>query len=79
MIKSLLKKLIPAKYWEAQDSYYHLYLNNHAGTYYSQEGEDILLNRIFGKQRDGFYVDVGSHHPRRFSNTHYFSKKVGEE
>jgi len=75
VIKSLLKKLIPTKYWEAQDSYYHLYLNNHAGTYYSQEGEDILLNRIFGKQRDGFYVDVGAHHPRRFSNTNYFYKK----
>ena len=75
MIKSLLKKLIPRKYWEAQDSYYHLYLNNHVGTYYSQEGEDILLSRIFGKQRDGFYVDVGAHHPRRFSNTYHFYKK----
>jgi len=75
VIKSLLKKLIPVKYWEAQDSYYHLYLNNHAGTFYSQEGEDILLSRIFGKQRDGFYVDVGAHHPRRFSNTYHFYKK----
>jgi FkbM family methyltransferase len=75
VIKSLLKKIIPTKYWEAQDSYYHLYLNNHAGTYYSQEGEDILLNRIFGKQRDGFYVDVGAHHPKRFSNTYSFYKR----
>jgi len=75
VIKSLLKNIIPTKYWEAQDSFYHLYLNNHAGTYYSQEGEDILLNRIFGKQRNGFYVDVGAHHPRRFSNTYYFYMK----
>ena len=78
MIKSLLKKLIPTKYWEAQDSYYHLYLNNHAGTYYSQEGEDILLNRIFGKQRDGFYVDVGAHHHDVFQTLIIFTKKVGE-
>ncbi|MFT4801330.1 MAG: hypothetical protein ACI93N_001101, partial [Flavobacteriaceae bacterium] len=41
---------------------------------YSQEGEDILLNRIFNPQvnASGFYVDVGAHHPERFSNTFYF-------
>jgi FkbM family methyltransferase len=75
MIKSLLKKLIPTKYWETPGSFYHLYLNNHAGTYYSQEGEDILLSRIFGEQTEGFYVDVGAHHPRRFSNTCFFYKR----
>ena len=75
MIKSLLKKLIPTKYWETPNSFYHLYLNSHAGTYYSQEGEDILLSRIFGEQTEGFYVDVGAHHPRRFSNTCFFYKR----
>ncbi len=44
---------------------------------YSQEGEDILLKRIF-EYRDigsgGFYVDVGAHHPYRFSNTYFFYK-----
>jgi FkbM family methyltransferase len=75
MIKSLLKKLIPTKYWETPGSFYHLYLNNHAGSYYSQEGEDILLSRIFGEQAEGFYVDVGAHHPRRFSNTYLFYKR----
>ncbi|MGK7874690.1 MAG: FkbM family methyltransferase [Xenococcaceae cyanobacterium] len=39
---------------------------------YSQEGEDMLLSRIFEKQETGFYVDVGAHHPTRFSNTYYF-------
>ena len=72
MIKTLLKKLIPTRYWETPDSFYHLYLNSHAGTYYSQEGEDILLRRIFGDQTNGFYVDIGAHHPKRFSNTCYF-------
>jgi len=72
MIKTLLKKLIPTRYWETPDSFYHLYLNSHDGTYYSQEGEDILLRRIFGDQTKGFYVDVGAHHPKRFSNTCYF-------
>ena len=42
MIKSLMKKIIPVRYWEDPKSYYNLYLNSHANTYFSQEGEDIL-------------------------------------
>ena len=42
MIKSLMKKIIPARYWEDPKSFYHLYLKSHAGTFYSQAGEDIL-------------------------------------
>lgn len=32
----------------------------------------MLLARIFEGQERGFYVDVGAHHPQRFSNTYYF-------
>ena len=39
---------------------------------YSQEGEDLVLNRVFGGRRRGFYVEVGCHHPFRFSNTFLF-------
>ncbi len=39
---------------------------------YSQEGEDLILRRIFHSRATGFYVDVGAHHPRRFSNTFHF-------
>ena len=42
---------------------------------YSQEGEDLLLNRIFSNKNKGFYIDVGAHHPIRFSNTYLLSKK----
>jgi len=37
----------------------------------SQEGEDIVLNKLFGFNKDsrGLFVDVGAHHPCRFSNT----------
>lgn len=42
---------------------------------YSQEGEDMVLRRVFEHQETGFYVDVGAHHPKRFSNTYYFYKK----
>lgn len=44
-------------------------------TSYSQEGEDCVIQRFFEGQNKGFYVDVGAHHPKRFSNTYMFYKK----
>ena len=41
-----------------------------------QEGEDVLLARFFDYKKEGFYVDVGAHHPKRFSNT-FFLYKLG--
>ena len=41
----------------------------------AKEGEDIILSEFFPNKTDGFYVDVGAHHPMRFSNTHMFYKK----
>ena len=45
------------------------------GDYFSQEGEDVYLLRTMYARTDGFYVDVGAHHPFRFSNTYAFYKK----
>lgn len=42
---------------------------------YSQEGEDLILMRMFEGKKSGFYVDVGAHHPFRFSNTYIFYKR----
>jgi FkbM family methyltransferase len=47
----------------------------HAVLSYSQEGEDLILQRIFATRQNGFYVDVGAHHPRRFSNTYNFYRR----
>jgi hypothetical protein len=44
-------------------------LSPHARVAYSQEGEDLLLLRMLERHPPGFYVDVGAHHPERFSNT----------
>ncbi|PSL47321.1 FkbM family methyltransferase [Chitinophaga niastensis] len=41
---------------------------------YSSEGEDLILKRIFHHKAKGIYVDVGAHHPFRFSNTYLFYK-----
>lgn len=35
----------------------------------------MILRRIFQNQETGFYVDVGAHHPFRFSNTYYLYKQ----
>jgi hypothetical protein len=41
---------------------------------WSHEGEDRILARLFAATpgQRGFYVDVGAHHPMRFSNTFLF-------
>ncbi|WPC41028.1 FkbM family methyltransferase [Clostridium sp. JS66] len=41
---------------------------------YSQDGEDMILKSLFEGIKDGFYVDIGAHHPVRFSNTLVFYK-----
>jgi FkbM family methyltransferase len=40
---------------------------------YAQNGEDVLLRRLFGVDRPGFYIDVGAAHPVYDSVTKYFS------
>ena len=43
-------------------------------SYFGQEGEDAVLAGLMGQQlpKQGLYVDVGAHHPKRFSNTYKF-------
>ena len=43
---------------------------------YAQEGEDLVLARLLGPMpRPGFFVDIGAHHPTRYSNTYYFYRR----
>lgn len=44
---------------------------------FGQEGEDLLIAVLLNtlSRTFGFYVDVGAHHPRRFSNTYAFYLK----
>jgi FkbM family methyltransferase len=44
-------------------------VDRHAKVCFSQEGEDVILLRLLGRDPAGTYVDVGAHHPSRFSNT----------
>lgn len=63
-IKDLLRRIIYAYRWDPWQQ-----------SSWSQEGEDLILARIFGDKLEGFYVDVGAHHPKRFSNTYYFYRR----
>jgi len=35
----------------------------------------MVLRRIFEDKPTGFFIDVGAHHPKRFSNTYYFYRR----
>ena len=39
---------------------------------FSQNGEDILLKRVFAGEKKGFYIDIGASHPDRLSVTKIF-------
>jgi len=73
-LKSIIKKIIikitpNAVKYELQKLPYGAHLS------YSQEGEDMILERFFEGKEKGFFVDIGAHHPLRFSNTYHFYKK----
>lgn len=78
MVKSLSKKILDTLTPARLKQYFLAESNRNLmfGTIsYSQEGEDLLLQRIFERNESGFYVDIGAHHPERFSNTYLFYKK----
>lgn len=71
-MKSILKKSpLAHKGYKLLRDFFKLY----ATKSYAQEGEDLILKRIFENQNRGFYVDVGAHHPYRFSNTFLFYQR----
>jgi FkbM family methyltransferase len=43
--------------------------------YYSQHGEDFLINKIFNGKKNGFYVEIGCLDGIEYSNTYFFEKK----
>ena len=64
----IINKLILNRLVEFRDRVFDIYSKKT----YSQEGEDMILSRIFDGRKQSFYVDIGAHHPRRFSNTYFF-------
>lgn len=73
--KNTVKKIIPKRIIEGIQFVRKNYTDIYAVKSYSQEGEDMILRRFFENKEVGFYIDVGAHHPKRFSNTYYFYKQ----
>lgn len=71
LIKKILGKKLALKLYMLKKEF----IGGFATKIYSQEGEDIILSEFFPTQTDGFYVDIGAHHPMRFSNTYMFYKR----
>jgi len=42
---------------------------------FSQKGEDLIIERIIGDKKKGFYIDIGAHNPNIFNNTKRFYQK----
>ncbi len=73
-IASLVRATVPLAATRVFDQV-RAVLDPYAVSSYSQEGEDVILRRLFEGQSCGFYIDVGAHHPQRFSNTFIFYKR----
>lgn len=50
-------------------------ISNEIQLSYAQEGESFIVDRFFNYKANGYFVDVGAHHPKRFSNTYSFYKR----
>lgn len=74
-MKNQIKKFLPVLILKCLRIIKNILSDVYSRKSYSQEGEDMILNRIFEGRQNGFYVDVGAHHPRRFSNTCFFYKR----
>lgn len=64
------KKIVPPVIRHALRRILQGALGPYARLSFSQDAEDLLLEVLLGGQGEGFYVDVGAHHPVRFSNTY---------
>lgn len=69
IIKQKFIKFLP-KFVNREITNKYILENINPYIYYSQEGEDIVLQRFLQEKEKGFYIDIGAHHPTRFSNTY---------
>jgi hypothetical protein len=72
--KKILKGFLGEEVYKRALDIYKDITDGHAIKSYAQEGEDLILLREFFGIKNGFYVDIGAYHPKRFSNTYLFYK-----
>lgn len=54
----------------------YLKVSDHKKSHYGQLGEDAFLEHYFKNQKNGVYIDIGCHHPERYSNTFLLYSKM---
>lgn len=69
---SFLKKIIPVSWHYA---FSNIKRKVFGYTQFAQFGEDAVLAELFRDTSHGIYIDVGAHHPYRYSNTYLLHKK----
>ncbi len=74
-MRDIVKKILPTVMLQACRYIKFNMLDGYAMKSYSQEGEDMILYRIFEEQKSGFYIDIGAYHPKKYSNTYFFYKR----
>ncbi len=75
ILKNWLKSVLPNSI-RKKLSYFEPAHQKFANVSFSHEGEDIIIERVLDNYEvSGLYVDVGAHHPQRFSNTYKFYLK----
>jgi FkbM family methyltransferase len=74
-MEEIIKKIFKKSLFKKIVLYKKKYIDKYSKKFYSQDGEDIILREFLKNRKEGFYVDIGAHHPFRFSNTYLFYKK----
>ena len=74
-LKLVLKKILPEWMYISISIVKDFFFDRKALESYSQQGEDIILKRIFERKKFGFYVDVGAYQPKKLSNTYFFYER----
>lgn len=64
----------PKRFWENVVGELRMLKRGPLQNSYSQNSEDVLIDRLLGNKKTGFYVDVGAYDPSRLSNTKRFYK-----
>lgn len=75
LMKKLLKRVLPQPALDRLKLIRERWLVRYARPSYSQEGEDVILNRFLQDKPSGFFVDIGAHHPKRLSNTYLLYRR----
>ena len=69
-MKRWIKYALPSPLRKILSRARHKVSPRYARDSYSQEGEDLIMEHFLFCKPTGFYVDVGAHHPKKYSNTY---------